>query len=499
MSLVDVDFAFWFPVVFGIYWLLPRKASYQNAVLLGFSYLFYFSWNPRLLPLLLLATAVDYGVSEYLATHAAPSADDSSPEAAARRRARRRALALSLVYNLGALAYFKYAGFFAESLNQQLALLGFHASLPVLKVILPLGISFYTLQKLGYIFDVYRGRLEPCRSVLVFGTFVAFFPQVIAGPISRGSQLIPQLASPRTLRERQIVEGASAFLLGYILKAFVADTIGPAIVDPVFANPGTFGVGAHWYALVGYAVQVFADFGGYSFLAIGCARFLGIELPLNFDYPYLSKSLPEMWRRWHITLNRWLFDYIYDPLVGGTGWWRGRFDAGLTLVFLASGLWHGARATFILWGAMHAVGMVVQRHWDEYYRGLCRRDRSYVERRRSLPYRTAAWTLTQGFFLLALVPFRAGTWTTTTSFASGLLSGGEGFPVISQALTRISVPIGLAFVVLYHLSKLPRIERWWTRFLALPAPVRGMVYGLVVAWLLLFVPLNATTFIYRQF
>jgi len=499
MSLVDVDFAFWFPVVFGIYWLLPRKAEYQNALLVGFSYLFYFSWNPRLLPVLLLATAVDYGVSEYLATHTAPAAEDASREAALRRRQRHWALALSLTYNLGALVYFKYSGFFAESLNRQLAALGLQTSLPVLQVVLPLGISFYTLQKLGYIFDVYRSRIQPCRSLLVFAAFVAFFPQLIAGPISRGSQLIPQLATARSLRERQLVEGASAFLLGYILKAFVADSVGPAIVDPVFAHPGAYSVAAHWLAIVGYAVQVFADFGGYSFLAIGCARFLGIELPLNFDYPYLSKSLPEFWRRWHITLNRWLFDFIYDPLVGGRGWWRGRYDAGLILVFLASGLWHGARATFLLWGAMHAIGMVVQRHWDEYSRGLCRRDRSYVERRRSWPYRAAAWTLTQGFFLIALIPFRAGTWSTATSFASGLLTGGEGTLIITQAVTRIAVPIGIAFVVAYHLSKLPRFERWWTRFLALPAPIRGMVYGLVVVWLLLFVPLNATTFIYRQF
>jgi len=499
MSLVDVDFAFWFPVVFGIYWLLPRKASYQNTLLLGFSYLFYFSWNPRLLPVLLLATAVDYGVSEYLATHVAPSADDSSAEAAGRRRARRYALILSLIYNLGALAYFKYAGFFAESLNRQLAALGFHASLPVLQVVLPLGISFYTLQKLGYIFDVYRGRLEPCRSLLVFTTFVAFFPQLIAGPISRGSQLIPQLAAPRQLRERQLVEGASSFLLGYVMKALVADTIGPTLVDPVFSQPAAYGPAAHWLALVGYAVQVFADFGGYSFLAIGCARFLGIELPVNFDYPYLSKSLPEFWRRWHITLNRWLFDYIYDPLVAGSGWWRGRFDAGLLLVFLTSGLWHGARVTFLVWGAMHGTGMIVHRHWDEFYRSLCRRDRAYVERRRSVPYRTMAWALTQFFFLVALIPFRAGSWGVVQTFSAGLLVGGQGFPTITQAAARVSVIVSFAFVAGYYLVKLPRFEGWWARFQALPAPIRGAVYGLVAVWLLLFVPLNATTFIYRQF
>lgn len=490
MSLTEIEFAFFLPAVLLLYWLLPRRASWQNAVLLAASYVFYAAWNPRLAVLLLVATAVDYLAA--LAIDRSQAAAASGSAVAARRM--RIALGVSFAANLGTLAYFKYAGFFAESLNGMLGSVGLSMSLPVLRVLLPLGISFYTLQKLGYVIDVYYGRVPAQRSALVFATFAAFFPQVTAGPISRAGMLLPQLELARTIDPARIASGAGLFLVGYVLKGYVADTLGAMLVNPVFAGGGAgYGVLAHWLALVGYAAQIFSDFAGYSLLAIGCARLFSIELPQNFNLPFLSRSLPDFWRRWHITLNSWLFDYIYTPLT--TGALRGRFDLALMIVFLASGLWHGAAATFVLWGAMHGVGMVVYRHWDEFYRGLCRRDRAWVKRRQSAPYRFASWFLTQLFFLLSLVPFGAASIGDAGAFARGLVvSTGT-----AQVAIGISILLCAAILVAFHLAGTDGTRRLRELAASVPAPVRGAAYAAAIAWLLVFVPIGASAFIYRQF
>ena len=493
MSLAEIEFAFFFPALLLVYWLLPRRTNWQNALLLAASYLFYASWNPRLLTVLLLSTAVDYLVARYLARQ--PTVAEAAKQQDG-RRGRRAALSLSLACNLGLLGYFKYAGFFAESLNALLGALGLPDALPVLRIALPVGISFYTLQKIGYVLDVFYGRLEPCRSALAFATFVAFFPQLLAGPITRGGPMLPQFSAPRRLTPQAVSSGASAFLLGFVLKAYVADLLARELVDPVFAAPGAYARGAHWAALLGYAAQVFGDFAGYSLMAIGVGRLLGFELPQNFNYPFLSKSLPELWQRWHITLNTWLFDYLYGPMVTSRGLLRGRLDLGFLLVFGASGLWHGATWTFVFWGVWHGLGLAAHRRWDEFYRGLCRKDRSYVVLRRSAGYAAAAWLLTQSFFLLSLVPFRAPSLAAAGSFARGLLSApGERWP----ELPPVSLALCAAFLLGYHLLALSRGRGAWERFVALPGPIRGMAYGLIVVFLLLFVPKGAGTFIYAQF
>lgn len=390
MSLAEVEFAFFFPAVFLVYWLLPRRATWQNAVLLAASYLFYASWNPRLLPLLALSTAVDYWVARYLGRELRPGDAAAKP---GHEHGRSAALGLSLACNLGVLGYFKYAGFFAESLNALLTAIGLPGSLPVLRLALPIGISFYTVQKIGYVLDVYYGRLEPCRSGLSFATFVAFFPQLLAGPITRGGPMLPQFSAPRRLTPEAVSSGAATFLIGLVLKAYVADLLARELVDPVFAAPGEYARGAHWAALLGYAAQVFGDFAGYSLMAIGVGRLLGFELPRNFNYPFLSTSLPEFWQRWHITLNTWLFDYLYGPLVTSRSFLRGRLDLCFLLVFGVSGLWHGATWSFVLWGVWHGLGLAAHRRWDEFYRGLCRKDRAYVALRRSTGYAAGAWLL----------------------------------------------------------------------------------------------------------
>ena len=504
MSFVGIEFAFVLPAIILAYWALPRRAAWQNGFLLAVSYAFYASWSVRFVPLLLACTAVDYwaalAIERGRLRRAAAEAAGDGAAARAGDRLTRMALALSVAAGLGVLLYFKYVGFFADSLNTLLGVVGLDAGVPVLRLLLPLGVSFFTLQKLGYVLDVYHGRIEPERSPLRFALFVAYFPQLTAGPISRAASLLPQLARPRAIAPALVASGAATFLLGYALKGWIADWAGPALVDPVFAAPAEFSVLGHWMALVGYAAQVFCDFAGYSLLAIGTSRLMGIELPVNFDYPFLSRSLPEMWRRWHITLNQWLFDYIYNPLVTGQGRLRGRLDAGLMIVFLASGLWHGASLPFLLWGVLHGIGMVVHRRWDTYYRGLCRKDRVWVRRRQAAWYARGAWALTQSFFLLTLVPFRAPGFGAMADFARGLVtSAGAAVPGVGSLPSLINLSGAAAFLLLYHLAATPRGKATWHRFLALPAPVRGLAYGLGVVYLLLWVPVGSSTFIYRQF
>jgi alginate O-acetyltransferase complex protein AlgI len=496
-----VEMWFFLPVVLAVYWALPRRAPVQNVFLVAISYVFYASWNPRMVWVIALATAVDYVIGLYIAAQRAQANADGELPAPARRRAR-VALGVSIAYNLGQLGYFKYAGFFAASLDDLLSALGLGTPLPVLHVLLPLSISFFTLQKLAYAIDVYYGRLPACRSPLTFATFVAFFPQLVAGPIPRGSELLPQLEAPRRLLPSHLTEGAGLFFLGFVKKAFIADYLGQYLVNPVFADPSGYSTLGVWLALVGYSFQVFCDFSGYSEMAIGCARMLGIQLPENFRYPFFARNLIDLWRRWHITLNTWLFDYLYGPMTTGSSWMRGRLDLGFLIVFLISGLWHGAMWTFILWGLLHGIGLVVTRRWDEHYRGLCRKDRSYVALRKSRRYVTAAWLLTQLFFVLTLIPFRAPTLGAAGAMASGLLLPRGGLLVPPHDGTYLQYPmlvLCLALVVGYHLLATDRGQRVRDRFFGLPPFVRGTIYGVAIAFLVLFTPLAAGTFIYANF
>jgi alginate O-acetyltransferase complex protein AlgI len=489
MSFVEVEFFYFLPVALLVYWCLPRRAAWQNACLLALSWLFYATWHWKLLALLIGGGLLDYAVTRYLDR-------DATAVPTARRR---MALGLSLACSLGALGFFKYEGFFAESFNALMSRVGLELSVPVLQILLPLGISFFTLQRIGYVVDVYLGRMRASRSLLEVLLFAGYFPQLTAGPIARGSELLTQLHEPRRLLPAAIATGAGEMLVGFVLKAWAADSIGVALVDPVFAQPGHFGTAAHWAGVIGYTAQVFGDFAGYSLIAIGCSRLFGIELPVNFDFPFLSRSLPELWRRWHITLNRWLFDYIYTPLATGGSWFRGRFDACLLVVFLASGLWHGAAATFVFWGLLHGLGMMAHRHWDERYKQWCRRDRWFVSFRKSLLYAALAWFATQMFFVLSMVPFRAPSFQAAADYAAALVhSAGSGWPAMTpfQALYAAG---GIAFIVVYHVAQLGGLRRvgaWWQSW---PAPVKGFAFGLAIAWLMIVMPVSSSTFIYRQF
>ena len=492
MNFVDVEFFYFLPLALLLYWCLPRSALVQNGCLLLLSWLFYAIWNWKLLGILVAGGLLDYVVTSYL--------DRASTVSGEPVRLRRRvALAASLAWSLGALGFFKYEAFFAESFNAMMAQVGLGLSAPVLHLMLPLGISFYTLQRVGYVIDVYVGRSKASTSLIEALLFAGYFPQLTAGPIARGTEILPQLREVRRLEPEGISRGAVEILTGFFLKAWAADSIGLALVDPVFARPGHFGFGAHWTALIGYALQVFGDFAGYSLIAIGCSRLFGIVLPVNFDSPFLSRSLPELWRRWHVTLNRWLFDYIFTPLATGRGWLRGRLDACLLLVFLVSGLWHGAAMTFLVWGLLHGIGMVIHRNWDERYKQWCRVDRAFVTLRRSARYALAAWAATQFFFLCSMLPFRSPSIGAGVDYARGLvLASGNGWPPM-ESWSAFHALCGTLFIVAYHLVALPGLRVFRDRFQVWPAPLRGGVYGLAVVFLMLAMPIGAGTFIYRQF
>ena len=339
------EFALLMLLLMPAYRLLARWRA-QNLLLLAGSYVFYGWWDHRFLPLLLASTLTDYLVARALEATAAP-------------RPRRALLVLSCVVNLGLLGFFKYWGLFESTANGIGHWLGSEdALLPALQLVLPVGISFYTFQTLAYTVDVYRGRIRAVRSLRDLALYVGFFPQLVAGPIERPSQLLPQIRRDRVVRLGDVEQGVFLFASGWFRKA-LGDVMG-TIVDPVFADPASHGAWSLLWALYAFAFQIYLDFSGYTDMARGVARVLGFELMENFNAPYFARSVREFWQRWHISLSTWLRDYLYIPLGGNRGGaWR--TQRNLVLTMLLGGLWHGAAWNFVVWGALHGLYLAVDR------------------------------------------------------------------------------------------------------------------------------------------
>ena len=314
--------------------------------MLGASYFFYGYWDARFVGLIVASTVVNQVAATWLARLQGPGA-------------RRAVVSVAVGANLASLGFFKYAGFFVDSAEAALEGLGLGADLPLLNIILPVGISFFTFQAASYVLDVYRGDAEPAKP-LDFAVYLAFFPQLVAGPIVRAHELIPQFNEPRALRHRDFARAVTLIAAGLFKKVVVATYLAEALVDDVFAFPDRFSSVEVLLGVYGYAVQIYADFSGYTDIVIGVALLLGIRLPDNFDQPYRAASIRDFWRRWHMSLSRWLRDYLYIPLGGNRGGaWRR--DRNLLLTMLLGGLWHGAAWTFALWGAFHGLGLLVER------------------------------------------------------------------------------------------------------------------------------------------
>jgi alginate O-acetyltransferase complex protein AlgI len=335
-----VTFAVFFSIVLPVSWLLMRYQRTWRVFILLASYVFYGWWDWRFVFLLVASTVVNHVLALAIYHARAP-------------KARRGLLTLAVGFDLGLLAYFKYAGFFATSVDNVVG------TSWLVTVALPVGISFYTFMAISYVVDTYRGELIPA-SFARFAVFQAFFPHLVAGPIVRASELLPQLESPRDPRKVNTARAFMLIVVGLFLKVVIANHLATHIVDDVFAAPNRHSSLEVLVAIYAYAVQIFADFCGYTNIAIGVALLLGFSFPQNFDGPYTAVSLQDFWRRWHMTLSRWLRDYLYIPLGGSR---KGRLTTyrNLMLTMLLGGLWHGAAWTFVAWGGIHGAGLCIER------------------------------------------------------------------------------------------------------------------------------------------
>lgn len=341
----SIQYVVFLIIVVTLYWNLSGR--WKPRLLLVASYLFYAVWDWRFLSLILASTAVDYAVGRYL------SRETGSPK-------RKRAVLVSIGVNLGLLGIFKYLGFFVDSATELLVAIGLQANPSSLEILLPVGISFYTFQTLSYTIDVYRGKTKAVENVVDFATFVAFFPQLVAGPIERASHLVPQLkATTRKLRMDDVINGIGLILVGLFKKVAIADVAATA-ANGVFGAPEGLGATTLVLGVYAFAIQIYGDFSGYTDIARGSARLFGIGLSRNFRQPYLSRSITEFWKRWHISLSSWLRDYLYIPL-GGNRKGKAKTYRNLMLTMLLGGLWHGAAWTFVVWGGLHGLALAWER------------------------------------------------------------------------------------------------------------------------------------------
>ncbi len=339
----SVEFLFFFPTIVVAYFLCPQR--YRWALLLTASYLFYAAWRVEYAFLLLLSTVVDYFAARQMG-----KVED--------KKQRRIYLFLSLAVNLGLLFTFKYFNFFNESVAGLLRVFNVDYQLPLLNVLLPVGISFYTFQSLSYIIDVYRGTIKPEAHFGIFALYVSFFPQLVAGPIERAKHMLPQFHLQHFFNEGRINSGLRLMLWGMFKKVVIADRLA-VYVNQAYNNPGDYDGATLLMATYFFAFQIYCDFSGYSDIAVGVARVLGFDLMENFRQPYVARSVTGFWRRWHISLSTWFRDYLYIPL-GGNRVAQWRWYMNLAIIFLVSGLWHGAKSTFVIWGALHAFYVLME-------------------------------------------------------------------------------------------------------------------------------------------
>ena len=460
MLFTQLEFPIFLVAVIVAAWL-ARGRSWRNAILLAASYYFYAYWDYRFCGLLLLSTLVDLFVARAI---------DRSEQ----RSVRRGLLAISLIVNLGMLGLFKYFNFFIDSARPLLESLGMSGE--TLEIILPVGISFYTFQTLSYTIDVYRGVIKPVDRWLDFALYVAFFPQLVAGPIVRARELLPQLAVVPRWSNRRFYGGAQQLLRGAVKKVLLADRLGEA-VDVVFANPDLYSGITVWIAVLAYAGQIYYDFSGYSDMAVGVAKLLGYRFPINFRHPYLATSMAEFWHRWHITLSRWLRDYVYIAL-GGNRISSSATYRNLLITMTLGGLWHGAAWTFVLWGIWHGLALVAER-------GL--RTTTAIR----LP-RAGAWLATLSVVLIGWILFRSRDLETTATILQRMLTFAPGIlwlPPLAIA--------ALGCLIAEHLAWRTRLRR--ALRLPLSAWYSPCATAILIWALLLYAPRGFHPFVYFQF
>ncbi len=475
----SLAFALFLPLVYLVYWSLPQKSvRWQNLLILCASYLFYGWWDYRFLSLIIVSSITDYIVGLSL--------DNES------RIGRRKLLLLiSVVVNLGLLGFFKYFGFFVQSFADLLAAFGLQANMAALRIILPVGISFYTFQTMSYTIDIYFRKIGATRDVISFFAFVSFFPQLVAGPIERASNLLPQFQSRRHFDRERAVDGLRQMLYGLFKKIVIADNLA-RYVNEIFASPAGLDSVILFIGVFLFAFQIYCDFSGYSDIAIGVARLFGFKLMRNFAFPYFSRDIGEFWRKWHISLSSWFRDYVYIPLGGSRTTPRGRLK-NIFVTFTVSGFWHGANWTFIIWGMLHGL----------YYTpvmlfGKQNRFGKEVAARRFLPgFREfGAITITFLLVLLAWIFFRAESLTSSIHYIAQLFSP----PYFNGALYHGQYVEPLLFcIVLIAIEWFQRDKQHGLEIGHWPRPTRWLAYYAVCMALLLFGNFGEVSFIYFQF
>lgn len=469
------SFAFlvFLPLVFLAYWyVFDRSLRVQNTFLLVASYVFYGWWDWRFLSLLFASSFADFLLGLALEGTSSP-------------RRKKVWVGVSLVVNLGLLAVFKYFNFFVEGMSEVLMAVGLQPNLPTLRILLPVGISFYTFQSLSYTIDVYRGQLKATRDPIAFLAFVSFFPQLVAGPIERATNLLPQFLVKRTFAMAKARDGLRQMLWGFFKKIVVADSCAP-MVNEIFAADVSITPGATlFFGAFFFAFQIYGDFSGYSDIAIGCSRLFGIGLSQNFAYPYFSRSISEFWRRWHISLSTWFRDYVYMPLGG----WRSRGGRlrNILITFSISGLWHGANWTFLGWGVLHGAYYVPEILRD----GKARRDHATW---RDLP----AMLLTFLLVSVAWVFFRSQTIATACAHLLYMVKNAFLNPGVALVMTLKPEMFWIA--VLVAVEWLARRQEHALVILPRSTPLRWGIHLFLVIVVVLHIDMQSDHgFIYFQF
>jgi len=437
----SLTFGVFFVVVLGLYYLVPMSWRGRKIMLLLASYVFYAAWNPPFVLLLMGSTVIDWWVAARMA----------ATTSAGRRRA---LLLISLVFNLGVLAFFKYGGFLLDNFDHLAALFGVHYQPVAWNIILPIGISFYTFLTLSYTIDVYYREMEPVESLLDYAFFITFFPHLVAGPIIRARDFLPQCRTPRRADADQMGWGLTLMTIGLFEKVFLADTLMAPAADLVYDSANRAGFLDAWLGTLAFSAQIFFDFAGYTTCAIGAALCLGFVLTDNFHFPYGAIGFSDFWRRWHMSLSTWLRDYLYLPLGGNRKGPR-RTRVNLMLTMLLGGLWHGAAWRFVVWGGLHGSYLVAERAARARWGDL----RAWGVR----GMRPALALGTYALVCMTWVFFRATTLGDAASVSGAMLAGGEDRHLLGRMDRASILAVTVLLVGTHYLMRDTTLEDVWRR------------------------------------
>jgi len=470
----SIEFAIFFPIVLLLCWGIFNRSSVKlrNLFLLSASYLFYGWWDYRFLGLIVLSSLMDFVMGNVI-FHSKT------------QNTRRLSLIVSLCFNLSILFFFKYFGFFADQLVHLFQQLGYTIHPTTLKIILPVGISFYTFQSLSYTIDIYRRQMEPTKDPIAFFAFISFFPQLVAGPIERAKYLLPQFSSLKKFDYSLASNGFRQVLWGFFAKIAVADSLAP-ITDSIFTNYHTLGAGTLAVGAVLFSIQIYGDFAGYSNIAIGTAAILGFDLMQNFQLPYFSRNIREFWSRWHISLSTWFRDYVYIPL-GGNRRSKIRNSINIMTTFMVSGLWHGPNWTFVVWGMIHGLLYLVTK--------------PFAPKNTSDELRISQWPSILGTFIavcVAFVFFRANDMTQAMGILSRIVGFKGGMGLLELTTLKAIIPAFFFSFLLFMVEWGQRDKKHGMDIASFHPVLRHSIYYSLI-FIILFAFQTDRIFIYFQF